>query len=120
MHRLDTFAGQWDKLKVAGLAPEPRSGHVAEFIGEKLFVMGGISRGESLDDLVYLDTRHMHWCQPRTSHPPRPRAQHAAAVVGTSLMVFGGSQGGTFFGDLATLDVKSRTTRVSLVRFSED
>ena len=82
--------------------------------------LAGVSRGESLDDLVYLDTRHMHWCQPRTSHPPRPRAQHAAAVVGSRLMLFGGSQGGTFFGDLASLDVESRTTRVSLVRFAED
>ena len=34
VHRLDTTSSQWEKLEIGGYLAEPRSGHVAAFIGD--------------------------------------------------------------------------------------
>ncbi|EGC36354.1 hypothetical protein DICPUDRAFT_77981 [Dictyostelium purpureum] len=75
-------------------SPPPRYFHSCSPINNRVYIFGGYSGSQLLNDLYILNIESMEWIQP---HPkgdiPSPRAGHTSAVIGNNryIAVFGGT-----------------------------
>lgn len=116
---------EWKPLVTSGIQPRARYRHTAEFIGNKMFILGGSENGNDIaDGSRHLGVHELNFSTMEWSHPvlrgvnPFPRSGHASAVIGAkSIAIFGGKRtNDLFFNDLILLDVESfNTTLVNAV-----
>ena len=89
---LSETESKWQRLSTSGEAPSSRLGHVAEIIGDTLWVFGGRNNAkEELNDLYSLNLLSGVWkrCE-ATGQIPQGRSYHASDVLGNNLIVFSG------------------------------
>jgi len=101
--RLDSLT--WEAPRTSGLPPEPRGGHTASLVGDKILIFGGgqlTLDGEEerwnehdLPGLAWLDTSCWAYGAPAaTGEEPGARGGHTAHVIGydgaISLLILGG------------------------------
>ena len=83
----DVPTATWTQPEVGGAIPRGRARHASVIYDEKLFVVGGLSGKETLDDICYLDLKTWTWSRSWTFVG---RFDHAAWVWGGRIWVFGG------------------------------
>lgn len=81
----------WSKLDSNG--PVARSGHCAALIGEILYVFGGLTNTEVLQDFHSLDLRERKWNKIKSETKPPGRASSAMCGCDAlqKLYLFGGT-----------------------------
>ena len=91
VHCFDATSCSWSTLNVRGDPPKPRHGHIAQAIGNKVYLHGGMSGPAFYDDLHILDLDSSTWrsVKEKKGYPPA-RAAHGSCVHGTTLYIFGG------------------------------
>ena len=116
MHSLDMATMRWAPVQAASmLRPSPRGGHSASLVGRRMFVFGGQTPSETLNELLIFDIDTAEWSRPKRTSPwPASRSGHTAVVCGpTSLLIYGGFDGRNLLGDVYVLDTEALTwTRV--------
>ncbi|XP_070614293.1 rab9 effector protein with kelch motifs [Erythrolamprus reginae] len=108
---LDLEIGSWEKTKVIGNPPSPRTFHTSTAaIGDRLYVFGGGDKGvDPVQDqqLHIFDSTTLTWSQPEVGgQSPGPRHGHVVVAVENQLFVHGGLAGDTFYDDLFSLDIR--------------
>lgn len=90
----DPSTNEWSFPSYKGQAPCPRAAHAMTQIGSHVYISGGRSGTERLDDLWHLDMTTMCWTQlkARQSQPsPEARSWHSlTAISGYELVAYGG------------------------------
>lgn len=114
LHAFQFARNAWFKeLKTTGKARE-RYHHTAVVYGRCMYIFGGRSDNEALDDLLEYHFDARSWTViATTGTPPSKRWGHSACVLGDKMFVFGGCDGQSCFGDLHEYDFGTR--RWSLV-----
>jgi N-acetylneuraminic acid mutarotase/predicted nucleic acid-binding Zn-ribbon protein len=89
----NSTSNAWQKPRVMGHAPPPRSCHSAAAFGNTVVVFGGRGAdGAPLDDLWVFDIQSSTWVQRHvTGSAPSARFYHAAVAAGSKMVVYGGS-----------------------------
>ncbi|XP_058015573.1 rab9 effector protein with kelch motifs isoform X2 [Ahaetulla prasina] len=92
---LDLETGSWEKTKVIGRPPSPRTFHTSTAaIGDRFYVFGGGDKGaDPVQDqqLHILDSRELKWEKLSTSGSiPGGRAAHSAVAFQGHIYIFGG------------------------------
>lgn len=113
---LDTGAMHWTQPEVKGNTPLARAYHTATMLDGKLFVFGGLAKGNKpLVDFRSLDTGFYNWSLPslngREPDLTRARGGHTACFVGAKLFFFGGTNGTRLFNDLLAIDTESEVKK---------
>jgi hypothetical protein len=105
-------AGTWTEGRKSGAPPGPRGGHVAQILGDKMVVQGGIaSKGVYPSEIHQLDLDQFSWFKKRGSGAvPPPRTHHCSTVIDQqTMLIFGGTvdtgSGITCFNDLYTFSL---------------
>ena len=93
----------WTLCRQAGHVPSPRYFHAAVVHGESLFLFGGYSGQERLNDLYEYRLDIHTWFCIQSEDPPTGRSSLVAAVQGNSLFVFGGYNGSVVLNDFYEL-----------------
>ncbi len=109
LHAFQFARNAWFKeLKTTGKARE-RYHHSAVVYGRCMYIFGGRSDNESLDDLLEYHFDARSWSViTTTGSGPSKRWGHSAAVIGDRMFVFGGCDGSSCFGDLYEYDFGTR------------
>ncbi len=109
LHAFQFARNAWFKeLKTTGKARE-RYHHTAVVYGRCMYIFGGRSDNEALEDLLEYHFDARSWSIiTTTGSPPSKRWGHSAAVVGDRMFVFGGCDGTSCFGDLHEYDFGTR------------
>lgn len=90
--------------------PEPRNGHTANVVDDKLFVFGGWGRNMVLSGVYYLDLVRCEWFEPViTGNRHSMLNMHVSEYVDHlgEIICFGGGDGQTFLNAATALDVRS-------------
>ena len=124
IHVLDVRNWKWEELEAGGERPEPRSGHQACIVEEKLFIIGGWNSAKQFDDIHILDLQLNTWST-TTTKLDSPTWNHTAvsveAVPNWKIFIFGGSSGdlvesgsaqGTYLNETRVLDTGSMTWNI--------
>ncbi|KAE8683512.1 anaphase-promoting complex subunit 7-like [Hibiscus syriacus] len=92
LHMFDLKSLTWLTLQCTGTRPSPRSNHVATLYGDKtLFVFGGASKSQTLNDMYSLDFETMVWSRIKIrGFHPSPRAGCCGVLCGTKWYIAGG------------------------------
>ena len=120
LHALDLSSYDWQPIETTGEIPEPRSGHQAVTVLNKMYVMGGWNTMKQFDDIFILDTDSATWSKPETACGPDSwgpsrwnfSAISIFAVPYWKIFVFGGNSGeldtdrpqGTYQNDIQVLE----------------
>jgi len=91
---LDIDENTWSEPRCRGTAPEPRYGHSAALVGNRVVYFGGKGKSSHFRDLHALDAGSLTWYQgPSSGGAPSARHGHTATLHGMRLYVFGGWNG---------------------------
>jgi hypothetical protein len=109
LHAFQFARNAWFKeLKTTGKARE-RYHHSAVVYGRSMFIFGGRSDNDALEDLLEYHFDARSWSLlTTTGTPPSKRWGHSAAVIGDRMFVFGGCDGSSCFGDLYEYEFGTR------------
>ncbi|KAJ1624058.1 hypothetical protein T492DRAFT_882564 [Pavlovales sp. CCMP2436] len=101
---------KWTRHECAGVSPIPRSGHAACRMAESMYVFGGESNDDSLNDLreYALDTRAWTQVVGAGGSAPSPRSGHSLISIGNRLVVFFGDLFNSFDSVLHCFDLQRR------------
>ncbi|XP_022105530.1 rho GTPase-activating protein gacHH-like [Acanthaster planci] len=108
LHAFSTKSCNWKHIQTHGV--EPRSLNPGwAVVDKRIFVIGGIYKGEAHCNVDVLDTETSTWTRLSvTGLPPAPRCDHRLMPVGRSIYLFGGCGGqNKCFNDLHALDTDS-------------
>jgi len=85
-------AHQWTRYKCSGASPSPRFDYAACRVAESMYIFGGNTENDSLNNLweYALDTRTWTQVVNTTGSGPSPRVSHPLVPFGNRLVVFGG------------------------------
>jgi len=98
---------QTQKWSMASPLPNPRGGHAAVVLDDKIHVFGGGNSVSTLADHSEYDPATNTW---RELAPlPRAEGSPAAVVVARKIYVIGGRSGSSDFGDVYIYDAESNT-----------
>merc|ERR1719499_2620526 len=89
----------WSSVRSAGQVPSPRYFHASVVYGNSLFLFGGYSGQERLNDLYEFRFDCHTWLSVNTADAPSGRSSLLAAVYKNSLYVFGGYNGSIVLND---------------------
>merc|ERR1719499_547820 len=89
----------WSSVRSAGQVPSPRYFHASVVYGNSLFLFGGYSGQERLNDLYEFRFDCHTWFVLSTEDPPSGRSSLVAEVFNNSLYVFGGYNGSIVLND---------------------
>lgn len=92
-------ARTWSSVRSSGQVPSPRYFHASVVYGNSLFLFGGYSGQERLNDLYEFRLDCHAWFVMHTEDPPSGRSSLVAEVYNNSLYVFGGYNGSTVLND---------------------
>ena len=110
LYSYDPSAKKWTDLSVptSGTAPSKRESHSAVAIEGKMYVFGGISNGNILNDLYSYDPSNKKWTNlsvPASGSAPQARYGHTAVMIDDKMYVFGGFDTSyNYLGDLFVYD----------------
>nr|XP_046914533.1 host cell factor 2-like [Dermatophagoides farinae] len=118
---LDLQSMSWSSPQITGIAPEPRSLHTANVVGNKMYIFGGWTLMDKSTNnnasskasesnfkeywkcsntLAILDLNQLHWIAPKIYKSddsddsiPKPRAGHSSAIIGSRLYIWSGRDG---------------------------
>jgi len=90
-----TLGYKWTQMIPGGPLPPARYGHVAEVVGENMYVFGGYGATmTSLNDMWAYSFTFNLWQQLKpTGSIPSPRFDSASWVIGEAVYIFGGNDG---------------------------
>jgi len=108
---LELDTNTWQPVKTGGRAPEPRYGHKASIIGNKMYIFGGCGPKNAIHGNVFcLETETWCWNEVSTTNMgPAPRHDHGQTLIGEKMVIFGGWDGYQTFKDLWILDLNTNT-----------
>jgi dynein heavy chain len=123
MSVLDLDTWEWRPIEATGSFPDPRSGHQAVAVQEKIYVIGGWNSMVQFDDMYVFDTLTNVWTKPMQQNsfgPPRWNfsAVSVFAVPHWKIFVFGGNSGdlsegtnpqGQYLNDMVVLETGTLT-----------
>lgn len=89
----------WSSLRSSGQSPSPRYFHASVVYGDSLYLFGGYSGQDRLNDLYEYRFDIHAWFLIATESPPSGRSSLVAQVYGNSLYVFGGYNGSIVLND---------------------
>jgi N-acetylneuraminic acid mutarotase len=102
---------KWIKPMIQGELPQARSAHTANFIRNKMYVFGGVTRKQkNLNDVWMLKTSQtgpFEWKKIIPKGPdPEPRHGHSAVVSQNNIIYYGGRGNGSkkFYADFFVFD----------------
>merc|ERR1719265_1986335 len=98
-HQLRMASRTWSSLRSAGQVPSARYFHASVIYNDSLYLFGGYSGQERLNDLYEFRLDCHTWFLIQTEDPPSGRSSSVAQVFGHSLYVFGGYNGSTVLND---------------------
>jgi hypothetical protein len=76
---------------IGSFSPGGREGSTMNWIGDCLYVFGGIENGLRTNSMLKFDSQTHRWVQlPARRGAPAPRCQHSSWVIGTQLFIFAG------------------------------
>lgn len=91
LYKYNSTTEYWEKLAPGGERPVGREGHSATLVGNKIYVYGGSTLTELLDDVFVLDLQKGEWSPAGVAGNTDPRAYHSAALFDSGLiLIFGG------------------------------
>lgn len=76
-------------VKCSGDLPPKRSSHASFIYDHNLYVFGGFTRSNFLNDFYKLDLSNFEWQIIRAHNPPHPRCGHSINVYQTKVIVYG-------------------------------
>ncbi|XP_078593005.1 multiple epidermal growth factor-like domains protein 8 [Branchiostoma floridae x Branchiostoma japonicum] len=111
--RDDTGAFTWYQLSHSGTGLAPRASHAGAYHkgSDSLWIFGGYTLNDVLDDLMRYNFEDSRW-ENMTTTTPRPagRHSHTLTTVNDSLVLFGGElANSSLIGDLWSYDTTSNT-----------
>mmetsp|Transcript_86146 Transcript_86146/g.241096 ORF Transcript_86146/g.241096 Transcript_86146/m.241096 type:complete len:295 (+) Transcript_86146:2-886(+) len=98
-HQFRMASRTWSSVRSAGQVPSPRYFHASVVYGNSLFLFGGYSGQERLNDLYEFRFDCNTWFAMSTEDPPSGRSSLVAEVFNNSLFVFGGYNGSIVLND---------------------
>ncbi|KAF4662440.1 Leucine-zipper-like transcriptional regulator 1 [Perkinsus chesapeaki] len=100
-HRFEMTARKWSVVatRSTGQPPSPRYFHASVVHGNSLYLFGGYSGQERLNDLHEFRFDLQTWFLVQTEDPPSGRSSLVAQVHNNSLYVFGGYNGSIVLND---------------------
>ncbi|CAG9320752.1 unnamed protein product [Blepharisma stoltei] len=91
VYRFNMTVNMWELLNPTGDIPTAREGHIAAVVGSKLYISGGTTLTDLLDETNILDLTTLEWKEAELGGSIEPRAYHAAALHDSGLIfIFGG------------------------------
>merc|ERR1719316_1667414 len=90
---------QWSSMRSAGQVPSPRYFHASVVYADALFLFGGYSGQERLNDLYEFRFDCHTWFVLSTEDLPSGRSSLVAQVFNNSLYIFGGYNGSVVLND---------------------
>jgi len=112
----------WRAINPSGTLPVKRTSHSSVVYGNKMYVFGGFSGEEYLNDLHEFDietetwTEITHLCR---GDIPQPRSRFCAAVHGDCMYILGGWNKIGYFNDFHRFNFATRTwTNISNLNFT--
>merc|ERR1719329_1321404 len=102
-HQFRMTTRTWSSIRSAGQVPSPRYFHASVVYGNSLFLFGGYSGQERLNDLYEFRFDCQTWFVLGTEDPPSGRSSLVAQVHNNSLYVFGGYNGSVVLNDFYEL-----------------
>jgi len=113
---------RWRWISPAGQLPGKRTSHAAVVYNNKMYVFGGFSGEEYLNDLHEFNLENETWrnlsaqCK---GDIPAPRSRFCAAVHGDSMYILGGWNKVGYFNDFYKFDfARSVWTKIANINFS--
>jgi N-acetylneuraminic acid mutarotase len=100
----DLQTQQWS---IASPLPNPRGGHVAVVLDDKIHVLGGGNSASTIADHSQYDPKTDTWKE--LAPLPRAEGSPAAAMVDRKIYVIGGRSGSSDFGDVYIYDPSTDT-----------
>ncbi|KAF4698729.1 Leucine-zipper-like transcriptional regulator 1, partial [Perkinsus olseni] len=100
-HRFEMSDRKWSVVatRTSGQSPSPRYFHASVVHGDSLYLFGGYSGQERLNDLHEFRFDLQTWFLVQTEDPPSGRSSLVAQVHNNSLYVFGGYNGSIVLND---------------------
>ncbi|CAD8136634.1 unnamed protein product [Paramecium pentaurelia] len=81
---------QWVKLNINN-QPQPRYGHTAIQVNEKMYIFCGKNQDEYFNDIWMLNFENVQWQQIQTQGvAPEPRYGHTTNLIKSKICIFGG------------------------------
>lgn len=98
----------WTQMPSFGTPPSPRYFHSCCLYGHKMYVYGGYSGNERLDDMYAYDFETNHWSEVNctSGDAPSGRSSLVAQVYENCLYIFGGYNGSTVLNDFHKFRLK--------------
>ena len=90
----------WRQVVFSGHAPAPRYFHSSVVYGDYIYIFGGYTGVERLQDLHQYSFEKRSWSCLDVEKPPSGRSSLVAQVYKNSLYIFGGYNGSLVFNDL--------------------
>jgi N-acetylneuraminic acid mutarotase len=108
----DPLTGKTDYFQRFDPWPEPRFGHSASTMGDKMYIFGGENaKGEYLNDVWEFDFKTKRWKKWELLNSPVNRRNHVQVTMGNSIYVAGGSTPtGASLDDVYALDLTNPTS----------
>ncbi|KAI0267960.1 hypothetical protein BGY98DRAFT_925341 [Russula aff. rugulosa BPL654] len=107
---------EWSRVVVNGPGPGGRWAHTTTVVGSKLFVFGGVSGGETTNDMWTLDLNCLKsqplWesFEPTPGNEkPLPRSGHVSVTTEDRIIIFGGYGCPHYYNDTWSFDISTRT-----------
>jgi N-acetylneuraminic acid mutarotase len=111
LHVFNFGKKQWRAINPSGKVPQKRTSHAAVVYGNKMYVFGGFSGEEYLNDLYEFDFETENWtdisglCK---GDIPAPRSRFCAAVHGDCMYLLGGWNKVGYFNDFYMYNFNTR------------
>ncbi|KAF8499855.1 hypothetical protein F5888DRAFT_1888794 [Russula emetica] len=115
LYLLNLVSREWTRILVNGPGPGGRFYHTMTLVGSKLFVFGGRTAKERLNDIWGLDLDCLNsnpfWesYEPAPGNEkPLPRSSHVSVTTGDRIIIFGGYDGQHVFNDTWSFNISTR------------
>lgn len=122
LHVFNFQSKQWRAIHPSGKEPTKRTSHSAVIYNGKMYVFGGFSGEEYLNDLFEFDLETEVWTDISSTcrgDIPAPRSRFCAAVHGDSMYILGGWNKVGYFNDFYVFNFVTRIwTNISNSKFS--
>lgn len=109
---LDLVTMEWRVIQCKGIPPRERTSHSAVIFQDSMYVFGGFSGEEYLNDLHQFDFKTETWkeiSKECKGSVPAPRSRFCAAVHGECMFLLGGWNKVGYFNDFHCFNFRTKT-----------
>jgi len=122
LHVFNFKTKQWRVIHPSGKLPMKRTSHAAVIFNGRMYVFGGFSGDEYLNDMFELDLETETWTEITSQYRgdiPSPRSRFCAAVHGECMYILGGWNKVGYFNDFYMYNFVTRVwTNITNNNFS--